>query len=133
MYLPPWLLPPILPAVINSFDIDGVIYMGEGRTGVFPSTEDIIVTGRSYEEAPQTLKMLRSRGINNQVFFNPLPERDKTRLSSGEWKAKVLEGLLNKGCNIGIHFEDDPVQIDVLRKLEPRLKIVHLQHQLTKK
>ncbi len=34
------------PGLINSFDIDGVIYMGK-YGGVFPGPHDIIITGRS--------------------------------------------------------------------------------------
>jgi hypothetical protein len=117
----------------NSFDIDGVIFVGPRATGVFPGPQDIIITGRSYEEAPETLKMLRSRGIVNQVFFNPLSKLEKTRSSSGEWKAKVLTGLLNAGCCINIHFEDDPVQIEKIQFLEPRISVVYMVHDLTEK
>jgi hypothetical protein len=117
---------------INSFDIDGVIYFGEDL-GVFPSDDDILVTGRSYEEAPKTLEMLRARGIYNQVFFNPLPEAEKTRQTSGQWKAKVLKGLLDNGYDVRIHFEDDPIQVDEINYLEPRVRVVHLVHELTEK
>jgi hypothetical protein len=118
---------------INSFDIDGVIYFGQEDLGVFPGPEDILITGRSFEESPKTLEMLRSRGIHNQVFFNPLHEKDKTRESSGQWKAKVLKGLLDNGYDIRIHFEDDPIQVEQITKLEPRVRVVHLVHELTEK
>lgn len=118
---------------INSFDIDGVIYFGPNDLGVFPGPEDVIITGRSFQEAPKTLEMLRSRGINNPVFFNPLTEEEKTRESSGEWKAKVLKGLINKGYDVHIHFEDDPIQVETINRLEPRVRVVHLVHELTEK
>ena len=35
--------------VINSYDIDGVIYMGEGLDGLRPGPKDIVITGRSVE------------------------------------------------------------------------------------
>jgi len=131
MYIPPWALP--MPEIVNSFDIDGVIYMGKGFLGVFPSPQDIIITGRSYEEAPKTLRMLRDRGINNQVFFNSLKYKDKTRQSSGEHKAKILRGLIDNGLRIGIHFEDDPIQKSTIEEMIPEIKVVHLVHEITKK
>ena len=42
---------------INTFDIDGVIYMGEEFTGVRPCRDDIIITGRPQEEFIETQKM----------------------------------------------------------------------------
>ena len=41
----PWFTAPKYP--INSFDIDGVIYMGDDYDGIYPGPKDIIVTGRS--------------------------------------------------------------------------------------
>ena len=130
MYLPLWALD---RPIINSFDIDGVIYMGEGKTGVFPGPGDIIITGRSYEERTKTLKMLSERGIENAVFFNPLKEVDKTRLSSGRWKASTLRHFLESGVRIGIHFEDDPIQVEVIKSLVYEIKVVHLVHDITEK
>jgi hypothetical protein len=113
---------------VNSFDIDGVIYMGPGRTGVWPGPNDIIVTGRSFEEEAETLAMLQSRGINNKVHFNPLTYEEKTRESSGQHKANVINKL-----GIDIHFEDDPIQADVIRQQCPNIVIVMLEHDLVNK
>jgi hypothetical protein len=118
---------------INSFDIDGVIYMGDTFTGVFPGPDDIIITGRSYEEFDVTNKMLKERGIYNKVFMNPLPFNQKTRKSSGQHKARTLSYLEDIGYKIGIHFEDDPIQAEEIRKLMPHINIVMLEHNLTKK
>jgi hypothetical protein len=48
---------------MNSFDIDGVIYMGNGLYGVKPHSGDIIVTGRSFQEQEETEAMLHEAGI----------------------------------------------------------------------
>lgn len=114
---------------INSFDIDGVIFMGDEFLGVYPGPQDIIVTGRSYEEKQTTFEMLYSRGIHNEVYFNPRPFDRKTRESSGEHKACVLAKI----HNLGIHFEDDPIQIAVMRERLPDIRIVHLVHEFTEK
>ena len=45
---------------INTFDIDGVIFMGD-YNGVYPSKDDIIITGRSIEEWDETSAMLKSK------------------------------------------------------------------------
>jgi hypothetical protein len=119
--------------IINSFDIDGVIYMGDAFTGVFPGPDDVIITGRSYEEADITINMLHSRGIFNEVYMNPLKFDDKTRKSSGQHKARVLNRLLEQGYQIGIHFEDDTIQATEIRAAVPGINIVMLEHNLTEK
>lgn len=112
---------------INTFDIDGVIYFGEGVTGVRPCRNDIIITGRSIDQYDYTMDMLRSRGIYNQVFFNPMSRSDPhyCREESGRHKARVITKLLQV-YDIGLHFEDDLVQIEQIRKVHPDLNIIHM-------
>jgi len=119
--------------IINSFDIDGVIYMGDAFTGVFPGPDDIIITGRSFEEADVTNKMLESRGIANKVYMNPLTFDQKSRKSSGQHKGRTLFYLEEMGYRFGIHFEDDPIQAEEIRKIMPHINIVMLEHNLTEK
>lgn len=118
---------------VNSFDIDGVIYMGPNWTGVFPGPSDVIITGRSIEEKPETDEMLKSRGIENTVFYNPLSYEDKTRESSGKHKSVMLNLLIESGVEIGIHFEDDPIQADIIRTNIPSVNVVLLEHDLVDK
>lgn len=119
--------------IINSFDIDGVIYMGDSFTGVYPGPDDVIITGRSYEEREVTEKMLKSRGINNKLYMNTIPFKDKTRKSSGQHKARTLFYLEQMGYRIGIHYEDDEIQAEEIRKVMPHINIVMLEHELTEK
>jgi len=119
--------------MINSFDIDGVIFFGQDLGGVYPGPHDIIITGRSFEEKPETEAMLLSKGIKNEVFYNPLTFDQKTRITSGVHKGCVLLNLLNTGFKIGIHFEDDPIQIEQIIKIVPQIRIVHLVHNLVEK
>lgn len=112
--------------MINSFDIDGVIYLGEGVTGLFPGPNDVIITGRSYEEAPETYEMLRSRNIHNVVYFNNVPFDAKTRKSSGEHKANTIRMLTASGVPIAYHFEDDPVQIEEIRARVTTTQVIHV-------
>lgn len=118
---------------MNSFDIDGVIYISKDIDGVYPGPNDIIITGRSYEEFRETRRMLESKGINNQVYFNPLPFQAKTRESSGKHKAKILNTLKRAGSNIMVHFEDDPIQKEVIERECPWITVVHLVHDLCTK
>ncbi len=120
--------------LINSFDIDGVIFMGK-YGGVYPGPDDIIITGRSIEERKETHDMLRSKGIYNRVFFNSTKFDEKTREDSGFYKARTLKEFIDiVGYNIGIHFEDDPIQADIITNfLGDRIKVVLLQHNLTEK
>ena len=117
---------------INTFDIDGVIYFGEKVTGVRPCDGDIIITGRPFSDREETIKMLASRGIYNTVFMNPLSRGDNPhygRKASGIWKGNMIQYLKDLGYEIGIHFEDDPVQIKEIEKRHPDLSIVHLKRK----
>lgn len=112
---------------INSFDIDGVITIG-----LYPGPDDIIITGRSFEESPETLKMLKNKGITNDVYFNPLPYDEKTRVSSGEHKANILNQFKDR-YDFGYHIEDDEIQKEIIERLCPWLTVVHVVHNLTNK
>lgn len=118
---------------INTFDIDGVIFMGD-YNGVYPSKDDIIITGRSIEEWDETSAMLKSKGIDNEVFMNPTNFAQKTREGSGVHKATIIKFIeQDRGVKVGIHFEDDPIQIREISKRCPEVKIVHLVHTLVEK
>lgn len=111
---------------INTFDIDGVIFQKEGALGCRPNHNDIIITGRPQSEATQTLQMLRSRGIWNKVYFNPL-ERDFPEYgqeASGKHKARIIAQLILEGYNIQLHFEDDAVQATEIKNVHPNLRII---------
>ena len=114
---------------INTFDFDGVIYMGPDFTGLRPCINDIIITGRPISESKFVLEILSERHINNNVFFNPIPREDPeySREASGEWKAKVLTQLKLQ-YNIGLHYEDDEIQMNIIRKYHPDINMVHVQH-----
>jgi len=118
--------------MINSFDIDGVIYMGK-YGGVFPGPHDIIITGRSTEEEPETMAMLLSKGITNEVYMNPTKFDLKSREDSGRHKGRTLAQLEKMGTTIGIHFEDDPIQAEEIKKIVPHINVVLLQHDLVEK
>ena len=116
----------------NSFDIDGVIFMDKFN-GVYPGLNDVIITGRSKEEKTETEVMLKSKGITNKVYYNKLPFNKKTRESSGHHKAQTLLYLEKMGMRFGIHYEDDPVQAAIIRKMMPHINVVLLQHDLVEK
>ena len=118
---------------INSFDIDGVLWMGHSFNGVHPGADDIIITGRSIDERPETLAMLEDKGIHNPVYFQWTKFENKTREGSGQHKGNVLLALREQGIHIGIHFEDDEIQIAEILKIVPDQKIVHLKHNLVPK
>lgn len=117
----------------NTFDIDGVIYINKDVGGVHPGPNDVIITGRSIEEEPETTAMLLKRGIINTVYFNPIPFDLKTRESSGLHKAKTINNLILHGHEIGCHFEDDEIQAAVISRLCPRVTVVMIVHDLTVK
>jgi hypothetical protein len=115
-------------AQINGFDCDGVI-----TVGIYPGPHDIIITGRSYEEKPETEAMLLKRGITNSVIYNNVEFIHKTRKSSGEHKAKYIKLLADAGIVINNFFEDDPIQKEVIERECPWINVVHIVHELTEK
>lgn len=118
--------------MINSFDIDGVIYLGD-LGGIFPGPHDIIITGRSSEETTETITMLCRKGIHNKVYFNPEKWENKTRVSSGIHKGNTLKKLIESGIKIGFHIDDDPIQITEIKKILPDLPVILMEHDLVEK
>jgi hypothetical protein len=119
---------------LNSYDIDGVILMDKGYCGVYPGPTDIIITGRSFEEENETIRSLEEREIFNTIYFNQVPFSKKTRASSGEHKARVINMLKDlHEVNIEIHFEDDPIQADIIESNCPHVKVVRLVHDLVER
>ena len=116
---------------MKTFDIDGVICMGNW-VGVRPSPGDVIITGRSYEEADETNAFLHSNGITNQVYYNPVKFEDKSRESSGEHKAVIISRLITDGQEVLCHFEDDEVQAQIIER-KTGLPVVLLKHNLVNK
>ena len=117
---------------VNTFDIDGVINLGE-FDGIYPGPYDIIITGRSYEEEPETARMLAKKGIKNKVYYNPIPFDDKTRFTSGMHKGKIIIQLMKEGYEHGVHFEDDEIQIRAIKAIVPNIRIVHVVSDLVTK
>ena len=118
---------------INTFDIDGVV-----TVGLYPGPDDVLITGRSFEEAQETYAMLHSKGIKNAVFFNKLPFDAKTRRSSGLHKGHTIKELVQSGVQVAVHFEDDEVQKAEIEKVLDSygikgVTVVHIVHDLTEK
>lgn len=112
---------------INSFDCDGVITLG-----LYPGPDDIIITGRSYEEKDETLKYFASKNIHNTVFFSPHKFNEKTRIKSGIHKGSIILNLFNTGTLVNIHFDDDIEQIAEIQKIIQRFglktNVVYINH-----
>lgn len=120
--------------MINSYDIDGVINMGDQFKGLRPSPNDIIISGRSEaDEGDYTRKWLHRKAIYNMLFLNPVRFHEKTRENAGEHKARVLNRFWDMGVQIGIHFEDDPIQADIIERDCPRVRVVRVCHELVEK
>ena len=118
-----------------SFDIDGVINMGD-YPGIYPGVNDIIITGRSFEEEKYTLEYLYDKGIFNVVYFNSLKFDEKTRESSGHHKADTINRLNSENIDfikIVNHYEDDPIQADIINKKCPDIKVILVCHDLVEK
>lgn len=119
--------------IICSFDIDGVLYNGPGMPSLRPGPNDVIITGRSYEESKETNDFLKYRKITNPVHFQQIEYDKKTRDSSGYHKANTINLFNSSEINhskIVIHYEDDPVQADIIRKECPDIAVILLDNPL---
>jgi hypothetical protein len=114
-------LPPL-----TSWDFDNTL-----TTGLFsPKEGDIILTGRCYDEAPYVFQKLKELGIMIQlpIFFNPMPIRvrgdhnEEARIKSACHKVEVLNKLIH--YNDVTHYDDDLVQIDMIRRYVPQVNII---------
>lgn len=119
--------------MIKGFDFDGVIHFHSLGCGVRPGPDDVIITGRSFENTEYVIGVLESYEIRNPVFFNPLPKKDNNRVLSGRHKANTLNQLRADGIEVAIFFEDDPIQKEQIEEHASWVKIVHLVHELTEK
>jgi hypothetical protein len=98
--------------VRNVFDFDGVI-----TAGLNPGPQDIVITGRTIDDAQFVLNHLRQKNLSVPVYFYPgtMQHRGRgtitCRENSGKHKAETILKLVRQGVMIGKIFEDDPVQI----------------------
>ena len=118
-----------------AYDFDGVISIG-----ITPrSNRDIIITGRCIDEQDHVKSILRERGIKCKVYFNPmtLAERGdhtvEARTFSGKHKASTIKRLKDEGINIVRFFEDDPIQLGLIKESHPELPVVHIVSELVEK
>lgn len=118
-----------------AYDFDGVISIG-----ITPrSNRDIIITGRCIDEQEHVKSILKERGIKCRVYFNPmtLAERGdhtvEARTFSGKHKASTIKRLKDEGINIVRFFEDDPIQLGLIKESHPELPVVHIVSELVEK
>lgn len=113
---------------MNGYDIDGVITIG-----LLPQKNDIIISGRSTDELPETKKLMEMLHLDNELFLNPIPFEQKTREKSGYFKVGMLTVFKNRNIHIDKYFEDDPVQADIIEKHCDWVSVVRIIHNLTEK
>ena len=103
---------------INIYDFDGTI-----TSGVHPRKDSIILTGRCIDEKHEVFQYFLDNNlyIEDYIFyFNPIMLKDrgnhteKARNISGNHKANIIRKLIENGVEIGLYFEDDPVQANIV-------------------
>lgn len=120
---------------VFGYDFDGVVSIG-----IKPRFEtDIIITGRCIDEKDYVTKELRKLGIKNRVYLNPMTLEERgnhtvdARLHSGFHKSFTIKELSKQGIKVIRFFEDDEIQKGVIQENHPKLDIVHIVSNLTKK
>ena len=112
---------------ITSWDFDGVLREGNCTPGEY----DIVITGRTIEEAHIVYDRLEELGLMPMpVYFNPIHLKDRknhcdfARCKSGIHKASIIKLLKDNGVNIVEHHEDDPIQADYIAEAYPEIRLV---------
>jgi hypothetical protein len=122
---------------INTYDIDGVILVAPNVKGLTPGKDDVIITGRSFQDRPETELALKNIGIHNKVIYNELPKSNMSRSASGYHKVEAIKSLQDQGYKVHIHFEDDPIQLAIIQNLCDNVHVIlvteeyiHVLHQI---
>lgn len=105
----------------KGYDIDGVIFK-KGKVIHRPEKYDFIITGRSFQNAFKTVIELSEHMIYAPVYFNPRPSSEVMPVTSAEWKAIMIREL-----GIEQYFEDDEMQIELIKARCPLVDIVHVK------
>lgn len=116
---------------INAFDYDGVVSLG-----ITPGPNDVIISGRCFDEAPEINKKLRERGIFNAIYFNPISyelrgdHTEACRKISGHHKVAIVCMLKINGITVKNFFEDDNIQAKIIKKVHKDVNIVMVTSNL---
>lgn len=115
---------------VNSYDYDGTL-----TTGAFAPVvgQDIILTGRCYNEAKQVFDGLKKLGIENiPIFFNPMHYSvrgdftEEARLKSAAHKVDILSKL---SVDYDVtHWDDDHIQLAYIQKHVPTVKLIQVEN-----
>lgn len=112
------------------YDFDGVISIG-----IRPRNEnDVIITGRCIDETHCVLPFLKEHGINNTVYFNNITLKQRgthtveARTLSAEHKVKIIGQL-----GVTRFFDDDELQIEIIKRHHPDIEIIHVKSNLVEK
>lgn len=112
---------------ITSWDFDGTLTTGQ----FVPKSGDVIVTGRCFDEASIVINKLKDLGIVPlAIYFNTLPlsvrgdHSEDARVKSAMHKVDVLTKL-SVNCDV-VHYDDDPIQIKILKDSLPQVEVVEV-------
>lgn len=103
------------------YDIDGVLIRKDGFVLFQPTKDDVIVTGRSYQNAEKTYRALADISIFSAVYFNPLISKEVTPINAARWKSEMIGRL-----GITEFYEDDIEQIHHMRFVHPLVTFHHV-------
>lgn len=99
--------------MLKGYDIDGVL-----TNGISPTGDYVIISGRTISEYDSTCADLAQRA---PVYIRCSGARGD-RKHAGEFKATIINML-----GIGEFFEDDIIQMNIIRKLCPDCIVHHIK------
>lgn len=105
---------------IRIFDFDGVLT--NDKFIIKPTINDVVVTGRSFEESSQVYRHIFDKfGFLPCIFFSPIlkdiRENFRQELHSGAHKHNIIRQLIDSGVTITDIYEDDIKQAEYIVSL----------------
>lgn len=122
---------------IYAYDFDGVVRGSDSddHVKIVPEPGSIIITGRAIDEAAFVRGFLDDAGIECPVYHNFMFKEGRLRSCSGEWKSQFIKFFNEKSprCQIVRFYEDDPVQLEIIKNNLPALDLVYVENNQVEK
>lgn len=112
------------PKIVNTYEIEALQKIVD--PSLINVTSGIIITSRSFEDAPEIRRLLINLGISSdiQVYYNPTVREHVSSKTSSDHKVNIIKMLQNIGYEHGIHFDCNREDITSMKELMPDISCV---------
>lgn len=104
---------------MKGYDIDGVLSTGK----FMPTAEDVILSARGYDSYQRTIEHLKSWGITEYKYIFLAPYKHEW-ISGKDWIGGAFKAEIINRIGITEFYEDNPMQIDVIKNNCPNCNVI---------